>query len=35
MKFKLILKPTYKKVFLKYQANVQFSSLCLAAENAF
>ncbi len=26
---------TYKKVFLKYQDNARFPSLCLASENAF
>ncbi len=33
-KFTLALKTTYKKVFLKYQVNSRFTSLCLASENA-
>ncbi len=33
-KFKLVLKTTYKKLFLKYQDNARFPSLCLASENA-
>ncbi len=28
-----VLKTTYKKVFLKYQINARFPSLCLASEN--
>ncbi len=34
-KFKLVLKTTYKKLFLKYQDNARFLSLCLASPNAF
>ncbi len=30
-KFILLLKTTYKKVFLKYQLNAVFPSLCLAS----
>ncbi len=33
-KFTLVLKTIYKKVFLKYQVNTRFPSLCLASENA-
>ena len=33
-KFTLALKTTCKKVFLKYQVNEWFPSLCLASENA-
>ena len=33
-KFKLVLKTIYKKVFLKYQANARFPSLCLPSGNA-
>ncbi len=33
-KFTLVLMTTYKKVFLKYQVNTRFPSLCLASENA-
>ncbi len=32
--FTLVLKTTYKKVFLKYQVNTWFPSLCLASGNA-
>ncbi len=32
-KFKLFLKTSYKKFFLKYKVNT-FPSLCLASENA-
>ena len=32
--FTLVLETTYKKVFLKYQINARFPSLCLASENA-
>ncbi len=34
-KFKLVLKTTYKKLFLKYQDNARFPSMCLASENEF
>ncbi len=34
-KFKLVLTTTYKKLFLKYQVNAWFPSLCLASENTF
>ncbi len=34
-KFALVLKSTYKKLFLKYQVNTRFPSLCLASKNAF
>ena len=34
-KFKLVLKTTYKKLFLKYPDNQRFPSMCLASENAF
>ncbi len=34
-KFKLVLKTTYKKLFLKYQDSAKFPSLCLVPENAF
>ncbi len=33
-KFKLVLKTTHKKLFLKYQDNARFPSLCLVSENA-
>ena len=33
-KFTLVLKTIYKKVFLKYQVNARFPSLCLVSENA-
>ena len=33
-KITLVLKTTYKKVFLKYQVNARFPSLCLVSENA-
>ena len=33
-KFKLILKTTYKKLFLKYLVNAKFPLLSLASENA-
>ncbi len=29
-----VLKTTYKKLFLKYQNNARFPSLCLASDNA-
>ena len=32
-KFTLVLKTTYKKLFLKCQVNPRFSSLCLASRN--
>ena len=34
-KCKLVLKTTNNKLFLKYQDNARFPSLCLAPENAF
>ncbi len=34
-KFKLVLKTIHKKLFLKYQDNQRFPSMCLAFENAF
>ncbi len=34
-KFTLVLKTTYKKLFLKYWDNARFPSLCLASENVF
>ncbi len=33
-KFLFVLKTTYKKVFLKYQVNPWFPSMCLASRNA-
>ncbi len=33
-KFTLVLKTTYKKVFLKYHVNAWFPSMCLASRNA-
>ena len=32
---KLVLKTTWKKLFLKYQDNARFPSLCLVSENSF
>ncbi len=32
--FILVLKTTYKKVFLKYHVNTRFLSLCLVSDNA-
>ena len=32
-KFTLVLKTTYKNVFLKYQVNARFLSLCFVSEN--
>ena len=34
-KFTLVLKTTYKKLYLKYQDHARFPLLCLASENAF
>ncbi len=34
-KFKLVLKITYKKLFLKYQLNTRFRSLCLTSKYWF
>ena len=33
-KITLVLKTTYKKVFLQYQVNLWFASMCLASKNA-
>ena len=32
--YTLVPKTTYNKVFLNYQVNIRFPSLCLASENA-